>query len=97
MRPKANPFGPASYSKIEVMAVKAVANGQASEEQQRVAMRWIIEKAAMTYDEMLVPGQPDVSNHLTGRRNVGLQIVKLVNTPLTQMKFPEDGGKEGSQ
>ena len=42
------------------------------------ALDWIIIKAAGTYDEPFVPGQPDVTNYRLGRRSVGLAIVKLM-------------------
>lgn len=83
---KSNPFAPASYGPEEIAAVKAVAKGNASPGQQQLALRWIIEGAAMTYQETMVPGQPDVSNYLAGRRNVGLQIVKLINLKADQLK-----------
>ena len=84
------PNGPAAYSRYDALAIKAVAKGNASEAQQRRAMQWIVQSAAMTYDETFVAGQPDVSANLQGRRYVGLQIVKLINTPIEQMKFGEE-------
>lgn len=75
------PFKPALYDVATVEAMKAVAAGNASEGQQKRALAWIINSAAMTYDETMVPGMPDVASYLQGRRNVGLQIVKLVNLP----------------
>ena len=42
------------------------------------ALDWIIEKAAGTYDEPFTPGQSDVTNYRTGRRSVGLAIIKLM-------------------
>lgn len=83
---KQNPFGPAKYSRLDAYAIKAVANGTATEGQQQRAMQWIIQAAAMTYDETFVPGQPDVSGFLAGRRSVGLQIVKLINIPIDLIK-----------
>lgn len=75
----------ATYDETEVAAVKAVAAGNASPGQQKLALDWIIHRAARTYDEPLLPGQHDVTLHLIGRRNVGLQIVKLVNTPINKL------------
>lgn len=86
MTVKANPFAPASYSHEHVAAIKALAKGNASPGQQQLALDWIIQGAAMTYQETMVPGQPDVSNYLAGRRSVGLQIVKLVNVPINLLK-----------
>ncbi|MBZ9981327.1 hypothetical protein LB521_09165 [Mesorhizobium sp. BR-1-1-8] len=86
---KSNPLAPASYEDLDVEAIKAVAAGYASEGQQKRALAWIVHHAAMTYDEMFVPGQPDVGHHLTGRRNVGNQILKLVNTPIHLLTKPK--------
>lgn len=80
--PKSNPLAPATYEDLDVEAIKAVAAGNASEGQQKRAIGWIVHKAAMTHDEPFVPGQPDVTAHLTGRMNVGRQILKLVNVPI---------------
>ena len=87
--PRFNPMAPAAYDDLDVEAVKAVAAGNASEGQQKRAIAWIVHKAAMTYDEVFVPGQPDVGHHLTGRRNVGNQILKLVNTPIHLLTKPK--------
>jgi hypothetical protein len=73
---------PAKYDDEDVAAIKAIAAGNASPGQQQRGLAWIIHKAAMTYDEPFIPGQGDLTFHLTGRRNVGLQIVKLVNVPI---------------
>lgn len=86
---KQNPFGPAKYSRYDAFAIKAVAKGEATEAQQQRALQWIIQAAAMTYDETFVPGQPDVSNFLAGRRSVGLQVVKLINVPIEQIRSDE--------
>lgn len=75
----------ASYDEADVAAVKAVAAGNASPEQQKHALNWIIQKAARTYDEPFMPGQNDLTLNLLGRRNVGLQIVKLINVPVKKL------------
>jgi len=90
---KSIPHGPARYTRLDAYAIKAVAEGKATEGQQKRAMQWIIHAAAMTYDETFVAGSPDISANLQGRRAVGLQIVKLINVPIDQLK-PDDNGKE---
>lgn len=79
---KIDPFAPAPYGDNEVAAIKAMAEGTANPGQQRLAMNWIITGPCMVYNETFVPGQPDVSDNLAGRRNAGLQIVKLINMPM---------------
>ena len=86
---KANPFAPARYDRADAYAIKAVAKGKATEAQQRRAIDWIIRAAAMTYDETFVPGQPDLSDFLAGRRSVGLQVVKLINIPIELIQSDE--------
>lgn len=88
---KTIPQGPARYSRLDAYAIKAVAKGTATEAQQQRALNWIIHAAAMTYDETFVAGQGDVSIYLQGRRNVGLQIVKLINVPIEHLKEDEEG------
>ena len=63
----------------DVGAMKALARGDASPDQQRRAINWIINNAAMTYQDTYAP--PD-SDYYQGRRSVGLQIVKLINMPV---------------
>ena len=86
---KSVPYAPATYDEMDVAAVKAVAAGNASEGQQQRAIKWIVHSAAGTYDETFVPGQSDVSGYLAGRRNVGLQIMKLVNVPIEHLTKPK--------
>jgi hypothetical protein len=83
---KRSPIAPAVYTVAIAEAVKAVAAGNATPGQQTMCMNWIIHHAAGTYDETFVPGQPDTSDHLSGRRNVGLQLVKLINVPISDLK-----------
>jgi hypothetical protein len=62
--------------------VRAVAQGNASEREQQIAMDWIVQQAAGTY-ELSYRSDADGGERETamaeGRRFVGLQIVKLVN------------------
>ena len=67
------------YSARDIRAIQAVAQGIGSEDDQRVAIDWIITKAAQTYDEPFVAGGDDVRCYLLGRRSVGLAIVKMLN------------------
>lgn len=74
------PWLPAAYELADVNAVQAVIAGTASPEQQRRAMRWVIEQAAATYDMAFRPGAEDGrrdTDFALGRAFVGQQIVKL--------------------
>jgi hypothetical protein len=80
--PDAAPWKPAVYAKEDHAAVKAVANGIASEEQQKRAARWIINTLCETYGMSYRPQSDRDTTFAEGKRHVGLQIVKLVNMPL---------------
>jgi hypothetical protein len=80
------PWMPAEWEPADVSAVQALNRGDASPDAQRRALKWIIERAAMTYDQSFVPGQPDVTQFIEGKRSVGNQIVKLLKLDLAAIK-----------
>lgn len=65
----------------ERLAIKQLGYGLANAEQQKMAIKWIVEKAGMTYDSVHFPSERD-SAFASGRRAVGLMIVSIQNTPL---------------
>jgi uncharacterized UBP type Zn finger protein len=69
---------PPLYEKADIRAVQALAQGNASETDQKRALDWIINTAAGTYDEPFRPGSQDAVNYMLGRRSVGLALVKLL-------------------
>lgn len=81
-----NPWDPANYEIPDVAAIQALARGDAAPEQQKRALKWIIESAAMTYDQSFVPGHPEVGPFIEGRRSVGNQVVKLMKLPIEALK-----------
>ncbi len=72
----------ALWELADAAAMKALARGDASADQQKRALDWIIRCAAMTYDESFVPGHPDVAAYRAGRISVGRQIVGLINAKI---------------
>lgn len=80
------PWMPADWEMADVSAVQALSRGDASPDAQKRALKWIIERAAMTYDQSFVPGQADVTHFIEGRRSVGNQIVKLLKIDLARLK-----------
>jgi hypothetical protein len=73
-----------SADEQDIRAIKALAAGVASEGQQRIALAWIINRAAGTYDLSFRPG-PDgsrLTDFAEGKRFVGLQVVRLINMKL---------------
>lgn len=85
------PWGPADWDEDDAKALKALQLGNANDVQQKRALRWIIERACMTYDEPFHPDSERVTNFILGRRNVGLQIVKLLNVKLGALQKAENG------
>ena len=79
MKKPIGPHIPPDYSYSEVIAIQALAQGIADEEQQRIAMKWLIEKCCGTYDMSFYPG--DDGERMTvfaeGKRFVGNQVIKL--------------------
>lgn len=73
------PWLPADYEPADMVAVRLVAIGEADPDQQRRAMKWMIEQATDTYGLGWHPQDAHQAAFAAGRRFVGLQIVKAVN------------------
>ncbi len=93
--PRKKPVRPlwatAQYEPADVGAIKAVGRGDATPEQQRRALDWIIRQACQTYEEQFDPDSARVTDFLLGRRSVGQQIIKLFNMPSTHPENRENG------
>ncbi len=76
------PQVPPPYDVADVSAIQALSRGTANEDQQRRALKWIIERAAGTYDFSFYPGERETSFAL-GRVFVGQQVVKLTKLDLS--------------
>jgi len=83
---------PAKYENKHLYAVRAVAAGKASEHQQMLAMKWIIEQAAGTYQTSFSPDNHSLTDFAEGRRFVGTQLVKLINLDPEKLKKEDDNG-----
>ena len=79
-KPKSSlPWQPVRYDETVTAAIRALNAGNANADQQQRALRWIIEVAAMTYDQPYRPGGPEGDRDTAfacGRQFVGQQIVK---------------------
>lgn len=73
----------------EARALKAVAVGEATPEQQKMALSWIIHRACGYSLDTFSPGQPDVAGYRQGRRAVAVLITQVLLTK------PEDLRKHG--
>lgn len=76
---------PAEWTEADVAAIQALQRGDATAHQQLLALTWIIEKAANTYD---LEYRTDPRDHAfcSGRRFVGLQVVKMLKLSLTKIQ-----------
>lgn len=73
------PWHPVQSDPVIATAVQALARGEADPAQQKEALEWIIEVAAMTHDQSFFPGGEEGrrdSDFAAGRRFVGLAIIK---------------------
>ena len=82
------PYAPPPYELADASALQALARGDATAEQQQRALVWVINSAAGTYD---VEYRNDPRDHafVSGRRFVGLAIVKLVKLNLGALSTAE--------
>ncbi len=84
--PKADPWKPPDYDIEDAGAVQAVMYGRASEEQQRRAMKFIVERLCATYDLSYRSANPHDTSFAEGKRFVGLQLVKYANLNLGRLR-----------
>lgn len=85
MDSKNAPWYPPPYELADVNALRGLANGTASPEQQQRALKWIIENACATYQLSYRPTSDRDTSFAEGRRFVGLQIVKALHIDTSVM------------
>ena len=83
MNAKTSPWYPPPYEIADISAIRCVATGTATPEQQQRAMKWVIEIACATYEMSYRPSGDRDTSFAEGRRFVGLQIVKLLRLDLS--------------
>lgn len=82
--PRNPPWMPCDYTVADVVAVRAVVAGQATEEQQRRAVAWIVKVASAADEETHFSdneGGARDSAYAAGRAFVGRSIRKMVDLP----------------
>ena len=87
--PISAPYAPAPFSTPVAIALKNLQQGQATPDEQKMALTWIINIGARNYDMSYRPGGLEGdrdSCFAEGKRFVGSQIIKLLNTPLGVLK-----------
>ena len=76
--PKPAPAFPvAPFDRNDAIAIRALTDGVASADQQKRALKWIVNGAAMLTSQSFVAGQADVTAFNEGRRCVAKQIIHL--------------------
>ncbi len=84
--PKAEPWKPADYEIADAAAIQAVAQGRASEDQQRRAFRFIVYVICGNYDLPYRPASARDTDFALGKMFVGQQLVKFVNLNLAVLR-----------
>ena len=88
----AGPHVPPPYEAADASAVQALHRGEASADQQQRVLRWIIERAAGTYEFNFYPTDRETAFAL-GREFVGQQLVKLLKINVSDLRRSENVGK----
>jgi len=91
---KHEPWHPADYDLADAYAMQRLQAGDATEEQQKRALDWIINKACETYEPTFYPGGLEGqrnSDLAQGKRFAGMQIVKMLNIDTAKLRRSEDG------
>lgn len=73
------PWMPPAVPQHITLAIKGLAAGNASDVQQRAALKWIVEDLCRTYDLSYRPGSDRDTVLAEGKRFVGLCLVSEVN------------------
>ena len=83
------PYSPPDYEPADATAFQALQRGDASESQQKRALDWLVNKAAGTYD---MDYRQDPRDHafVSGRRFVGLQVIKMLKLNVSKLVKPKE-------
>ncbi len=71
-----------AISEQEINALRACERGEATGNQQQLALRCILVKLSGLYDQPYVPGEPDQTQFRAGRSFVGHQMQKLLKVDI---------------
>lgn len=88
MKEKPNPRTAARYEIADVAAIQALARGDATQDQQQRALKWIAEGAASMYDLPYFDGEDGdrETAFACGKMFVGHQIRKLTMLNLAELQ-----------
>ena len=80
------PLAPPPTTKAEAIAIKALAAGDASQEQQRLAFDWILYSACGMLDEPYRPERPQDTAFMLGRGRVARAIMAIISKPVSDLQ-----------
>lgn len=84
----------AEYTIADALAVQAMALGEASADQQKRAIKWIVEGACMAYGETFDPLNDRTSSFSQGRRFAGRRIIALTKVNTAELAKAEDSQEQ---
>lgn len=71
--------------KDEILAIKALKTGTATEAQQKLALYVFVNKLARAHDLLYIPGDTHATAFLNGRAFVGAQVLEVLNIPVGRL------------
>jgi hypothetical protein len=90
------PWAPPPTDLVDVAALKALQRGDATEQQQRHALKFIVERVCGTYEEQFCPDEDGrrATDYALGKRRVGLFLVSLLAAPIKNFRDPDAPPRE---
>lgn len=89
--PEPLPYAPAEWEPPDIAAMQALQRGDATPDQQKRALDWVIMSVCGTYD-LTYRTDPRADAFVSGRRFVGLQIIKALKVKLTALGVNKNTG-----
>lgn len=86
-KPESNkPFKPMEYTKAQSHVFKALSKGEATEQQQKDAVAFLINDLCKTYDSAFHPVEPRWQDFKLGMQHIGQQVRFLINSSMENFK-----------
>src|SRR5258707_423599 len=88
---------PPKWELADAGAMQALSRGEASSDQQKRALDWIINAACATYDMWFEPGGEEggrATDFGEGRRMVGGEIINLIKVNLSKLRTAHGGHQD---
>src|SRR5579872_6352550 len=89
------PWKPPVWEQADAASIQALNRGDASPEQQRRALAWLINTACGTYDLSFRPDSERATSFAEGKRFVGLELVKLLKLNLARLRKDQNAPPPG--